>query len=104
MPPQNVGATFKRVMDISFAGDKDIFIVVYLDDMTVYSKSNDQHLKHLKWVFLKSRRYALSLNPKKCFFTMNDRKLLGYIVSKYGFNIDPERVEVIHTINFPRQK
>ena len=43
----NVGATFQRAMDISFMGEKDKFIVIYLDDMTVFSTSYDDHIKHL---------------------------------------------------------
>jgi hypothetical protein len=44
----NVGATFQREMDIEFADEKDKFIVIYLDDITVYSDSDEQHLGHLK--------------------------------------------------------
>lgn len=47
----NVGATFQRVMDISFVGDK--FVVIYLDDITIFSKSNEEHLEHLKKTFEK---------------------------------------------------
>jgi hypothetical protein len=61
----NVGATFQREMDIVFADEKDKFIVIYLDDITVYSNSNKQHLEHLKKVFQKCRKFGISLNPKK---------------------------------------
>jgi hypothetical protein len=47
----NVRATFKREMDIAFADEKDRFIVIYLDDITIYSASDEQHLDHLKKVF-----------------------------------------------------
>jgi hypothetical protein len=43
--------TFQRAMDIAFADEKDKFIVIYLDDITVCSDSNDEHLKHLRRVF-----------------------------------------------------
>jgi hypothetical protein len=49
----NVRATFQRAMDIAFMGEKDKFVLIYLDDITVYSNSHDEHLKHLKIVFLK---------------------------------------------------
>ena len=51
----NVGATFHRAMDIDFVGLKDKFVLIYLDDLTVYSKSHEEHLKHLRKVFLKCR-------------------------------------------------
>ena len=61
----NVGATFQRAMDIAFVGEKEKFVVIYLDDITVFSQSDEEHLKHLKQTFLKCRKYGLSLNPKK---------------------------------------
>jgi hypothetical protein len=44
----NAGDTFQREMDIAFIGEKDNFMVIYLDDITVFSKSDDEHMKHLK--------------------------------------------------------
>ena len=44
----NVGATFQRAMDIAFEGERDKFTVVYLDDITVFSKSDKEHLLHLR--------------------------------------------------------
>ena len=44
----NVGATFQKAMDIVFAGERDRFVVIYLDDITVFSKSDEKHLMHLK--------------------------------------------------------
>ena len=49
----NAGATFQREMDIVFAEEKDKFVVVYMDDITVYSKSDKDHIKKLEKVFLK---------------------------------------------------
>ena len=49
----NAGATFQRAMDITFVGEKDKFVLIYLDDITVYSRSHQNHLQHLKKVFLK---------------------------------------------------
>ena len=44
----NAGATFHRAMDIAFVGEKDKFVVIYMDDITVFSQSDDEHLKHLR--------------------------------------------------------
>jgi hypothetical protein len=43
----NVGATFQRAMDISFVGEKDKFVVIYLDEITVFSNFDEEHLHHL---------------------------------------------------------
>jgi hypothetical protein len=73
-----------------------------LDDLTVFSKSDEDHLIHLKQTFEKCRRFGLSLNPKKSHFAMKEGKLLGHIVSQDGIRIDPKRVEAIDTITIPR--
>lgn len=98
----NAGATFQRAMDISFVGDK--FVVIYLDDITVFSKSDEEHLDHLKRTFDKCRRFGLSLNPKKSIFALEEGKLLGHIVSKEGVKIDPARVQAMQKIPLPGSK
>lgn len=60
----NVVATFQRAMGIAFSKEKDRFVVIYLDDIIVYSKNDQDHLEHLKRVFLKCRKFGISLNPK----------------------------------------
>jgi hypothetical protein len=45
---RNARATFQRAMDIAFMGEKDKFMVIYLDDITIFSKSDDEHLQHLE--------------------------------------------------------
>lgn len=81
---KNAGETFQRAMDIAF--DKEIhdFLVIYLDDITIFSKSDQQHSDHLKQVFLKCRKYGISLNPKKSLSSLEEGKLLGHIISKDG--------------------
>jgi hypothetical protein len=100
----NVGATFQRAMDISFVGEKDRFVLIYLDDITVFSHSHEDHLQHLRKTFLKCRNYGISLNPKKYHFSLRDNKLLGHIVSIDGVKIDPSRVEAIQKLSLPRSK
>jgi hypothetical protein len=68
---------------------------MYLDDITVFSNSYDEHLKHWKQVFHKCKRFGISLNPKKSSFAMQEGKLLGHVISKEGIKIDPRRVATI---------
>lgn len=100
----NVGATFQRAMDIAFVGEKDEFVLIYLDDITIYSSSHQDHLQHLRKVFLKCRRFWISANPKKSQFALKEGKLLGHVVSATGVQIDPERVKAIQTLFVPRSK
>lgn len=76
-------------------GEKDKFVLIYLDDITIYSSSHHDHLQHLKRVFLKCRRFGISVNPKKSQFTLEEGKLLGHVVSVAGVQIDLERVKEI---------
>ena len=101
---KNASATFQRAMDLAFANKKDVFLVVYLDDLTVFSKSDEEHMHHLKTVFQKCRKYGLSLNPKKSLFAKEEGKLLGHIISKDGIRIDPTRVQAIQQIDLPMIK
>lgn len=66
----NVGDKFQRSMDIAFVGDK--FVVIYLDDIIVFSKIDEEHLDHLKRTFDKCRIFGLSLNPKKSIFSLQE--------------------------------
>ena len=68
-------------MDITFVGEKDKFMVIYLDDITVFSKYDEEHLLHLKHTFKKCKRYGISLNQKKSNFSMHEDKLQSHIVS-----------------------
>jgi hypothetical protein len=100
----NAGDTFQQAMDIAFIREKYKFVVIYLYDITVFSRYDKEHCCHLRKVFSKCRRFGLSLNPKKSLFAMKEGKLLGHIVSAEGMWIDPSRVEAIRTLSLPRSK
>ena len=97
----NVRATFQREMDIVFPDEIGMFIVIYLDDVIVYSKTDEENLLHLRRVFEKFWRFEISLNPKKRLFGLEEGKLLGHIISKEGIRIDPKRIESIFVITDP---
>ena len=99
----NAGATFQRAMDIAFAEEKEKFVVIYMDDMTMYSRWAKDHIRHLERVFIKCRRYGISLNPRKSNFTLEEGKLLGHIISKEGIRIDLDKVGILK-VEEPRSK
>ena len=76
----NVGATFKRAMAIAFVGQINTFIVIYLDANFFFSNSDQKHLKHLRKVFDRCRKFEVSFNPKKSMFAIKEGKLLGHII------------------------
>ena len=79
-------------------------MVIYLDDITVFYKQVTNHVNDLKQVFERCKRYGISLNPKKLFFSLDEGKFLGFIVSKKDIYIDPERIEEIKRNPFPHNK
>jgi len=83
----NAVATFQRAMNIAFAKEIHDFLVVYQDDIKVFSKSDDEHLDHLGRVFIKCRKFGISLNPKKTIFGLEEGKLLGHIISKQALQL-----------------
>ena len=87
----NRGATFQREMFISFVGDNDKGIVVYLDDMIFFSQSDADHLNRLRETFKKCIKFVLSLNPKMSMFAIQKGRLLRKIVSSKGICIYPIR-------------
>eukprot|EP00253_Pinus_taeda_P007765 PITA_07765 len=100
----NAGETFQRAMNIAFMGLINRTVVVYLDDITVFSKERSNHLQDLNQIFQRCKRYGISLNPKKSFFAPDQGKLLGFIVSRDGIYIDPDRIKEISEIPFPHNK
>ena len=100
----NAGETFQRAMDIAFADERDKFVVIYMDDITVYSRWAKDHIRHLEKVFIKCRRYGISLNPRKSNFALEEGKLLGHIISKEGIRINPNRVKGILKVEELRSK
>ena len=100
----NAGATFQRAMDIAFCGLIGRSALVYLDDITIFSKKREEHTFHRKQNFERCRKYGISLNPKKCVFVVREGNLLGHVVSKKGISIDLERIKSIEQIPLPHNK
>ena len=77
-------------------------IEVYVDDMIARSQNEEQHLDHLHKLFERLKKYKLRLNPNKCTFGVRSGKLLGFIVSGKGIEVDPAKVKAIREMPAPR--
>jgi hypothetical protein len=97
----NALATFQRIMDKVFKKEIGVFVMPYLDDIIVYSKSVKEHLDHLYIVFGRIKSAGLSLNKSKCNLFKTELKILGSIVWKGKIRPDPENVEAIIKYNKP---
>ena len=97
----NAPATFSRVMDTVLRDLKGNQVLVYLDDIIVYSETWEQHLTKLRNVFDRLRQYNLKLKPSKCNFARENVKYLGHLVTSSGIYPDPEKIRAISEIKFP---
>ena len=98
----NAGATFQRAMDFSFKELVGKIIKIYKDDLTVFSMEISDHISHLRQAFIICWKYGISFNPTKSIFGVDEGKFLGHIISKDGVKVDPERVEAIKKVPFPK--
>lgn len=77
-------------------------IEVYVDDMIVKSKTEDDHLDHMRKLFDRLHKLQLRLNPAKCTFEVRSGKLLGFIVSQKGIEVDLHKLRAIQEMSAPR--
>ena len=74
---------------------------VYVDDIAVMSRKKADLLEYLRETFDNLRAYMMKLNPKKCVFGVPTGKLLGFIVSERGIEVNPEKIKPILNISRP---
>ena len=92
---KNVGATYQRAMVALFHDMMHKEIEVYVDDMIAKSRTDEEHLVNLRKLFKRLYKYRLRLNPAKCTFGVKSGKLLCFIVSQKGIEVDPNKVKAI---------
>ena len=98
----NAPAAFMDLMNRVFRPYVDQFVVVFIDDILVYSKDRESHDTHLRVVLETLRKEHLYAKLSKCEFWMNEVSFLGHIVSKEGIRVDPKKIEVVVEWKPPR--
>ena len=98
----NAPSTFMRLMNHVLREYLGKCVVVYFDDILIYSKCLDDHVMHVRLVLAKLREEKLFANLKKCSFCMDKVNFLGFIVSSHGVEVDEEKVRAIREWPTPK--
>ncbi|KAK5793149.1 hypothetical protein PVK06_034286 [Gossypium arboreum] len=98
---KNAGATYQRAM-VMFHDMMYKEIEVYVNDMIAKSKREREHVGNLRKLFERLRKFQLKLNPAKCTFRATSGKLIGFIVSERGIEVDPDKIKAIQELPPPR--
>jgi len=91
----NVPSTFMRLMNHVLRECIGNFVVVYFDDIFIYSKSLHEHIDHLKSILTILRVNSLFANKEKCTFYVDSVVFLGFVVNKNGVHVDPTKIKAI---------
>jgi hypothetical protein len=86
-------AYFMYIMNKVFMEYLDKFVVVFIDDILIYSKDEEEHEKHLHLVLQKLRDHQLYAKQSKCEIWLKEVPFLGHIISEGGISIDPSKIE-----------
>jgi hypothetical protein len=98
---KNGGVTYQKCIHIILEPQIGRNVEAYIDDVVVKSKNHGDLLDNYKETFNNLRKYKMMLNPKKCVFGVSSEKLLGYMVSSRGINVNLKKVEAIEQLQPP---
>jgi hypothetical protein len=97
----NAPAYFMYLMNSVFMPELDKFVVVFIDDILVYSKNEEEHAGHLHVVLQRLREHRLYAKLSKCDFWLKEIKLLGHTISQAGIAVDPDKVQEVMNLKPP---
>ena len=91
----NAPAFFMHVMNKVFMDFLDKFVVVFIDDIISYSKSEEEHKDHLRAVLQRLRNHQLYAKFSKCEFWLRQVGFLGHVLTQEGIAVDPKKVKAV---------
>ncbi|WVZ93905.1 LOW QUALITY PROTEIN: hypothetical protein U9M48_039855 [Paspalum notatum var. saurae] len=92
----NAPAFFMYMMNSVFMNELDKFVVVFIDDILIYSKNEEEHKEHLRIVLTRLREHKLYAKFSKCAFWLNEVSFLGHILSEKRVAVDPSKESVLN--------
>jgi hypothetical protein len=84
-------STFQKIMDVTLMGLKDIYALVYLDDILIFSATIEEHARRVKMILDRIREAKFKLNWDKCTFAVREVSYLGHLVSANGVSPDASK-------------
>ena len=99
----NAPAGFQRFLNTIFADLLDVFVIIYLDDILIFSLNEEDHVKHVSEVLRRLRKHNLIANGKKCVFHTDSVEYLGHIIGPGGLRMDPGKVKIIQDWPEPKK-
>ena len=100
----NAPASFMTLMNEIFREHLDVFVIVYLDDILIYSKTWNEHLEHIKIVLEILRKEKLFGKVSKCLFGVPQVEYLGHIIGQDGVSVDPHKVKAVQEWPRPQNR
>ena len=98
----NAPAAFMDLMNRVFKKYLDKFVIVFIDDILIYSKTEAYHAKHLRIALETLRREKLYAKFLKCEFWLREVQFLGHVISNEGIKVDPSKIEAV--LNWDRSR
>jgi hypothetical protein len=98
----NAPAYFMYLMNKVFMEYLDKFMVVFIDDILIFSKNEEKHDGHLRLVLPKLRENQLYAKLNKCEFWLKEVSFLGHIISEGGISVDPSKIKDVLSWNTPQ--
>ncbi|WVZ54125.1 hypothetical protein U9M48_004978 [Paspalum notatum var. saurae] len=97
----NALAFFMYMMNSVFMEYLDRFVVIFIDDILIYSKTEEKHEEHLRLVLQKLREHKLYVKFSKCDFWIGEVKFLGHVISNGGITVDQSKVSEVQNRKIP---
>ena len=98
----NAPAAFMDLMNRVFKEYLDKFVIVFIDDILIYSKSKEEHAQHLRIVLQRLKEKQLYAKFSKCEFWLEEVQFLGHVVGKDGIKVDPTKIEAVMNWEQPK--
>ena len=92
---KNAPSHFQRSMNLLLADLLDVCVLVYMDDILIFSKSAEEHHQHVRQVFERLNKKKWHVKQKKCALFLNKVEFLGHVVSSEGIKVAHDKIDTV---------